>query len=338
MERARYTPGQETSDEALMRRLAAGQQDALAPLHGRYAPLIFNLAAQTLGQSAAEEIVQEVFLAVWRRAASFDPAQGPFRPWLLQLAHWRIHNELRGRGRRPQPVPDPDGLRLLTLPDPHPAPDETAWREYRRDTVRAAIEALPPPQRQALRLAFFEELTHEQIADFLGVPLGTTKYRIRAALSKLRVQLATIVAVVLVGTLGAFGVRYHVQEEARQRDERALRLVTVSDLVPIHLPAAPGVPEETHGSYRSRPGSDMAVLSTSNLAPAPAGQTYRAWARINGQWVALGTVRPDATGRAILIAEAPILATPPDAVQVTLEPRDNGTAPTGPPVISWAGP
>ena len=103
----------ETSDEELMRQLAAGDEGALAPLHGRYAPLIFNLAAQTLGQSGAEEIVQEVFLSVWRRAASFDPAQGPFRPWLLQLAHWRILNELRGRGRRPRPVPDPDGLQPM---------------------------------------------------------------------------------------------------------------------------------------------------------------------------------------------------------------------------------
>jgi len=83
----------------------------------------------------------------------------------------------------------------------------------------------------------------------------------------------------------------------------------------------------------------MAVLSTSNLAPAPAGQTYRAWAA--PQW-SVGRARPPSglmlRVAAILIAEAPILATPPDAVQVTLEPRDNGTAPTGPPVISWTGP
>src|SRR5438270_2591151 len=93
---------QDLGDEELMGQLAAGRQEALGPLHGRYAPLIFGLAAQTLDRAAAEEIVQEVFLAVWRKAATFDPARGTFRAWVLRIAHLRVINELRRRGRRPQ--------------------------------------------------------------------------------------------------------------------------------------------------------------------------------------------------------------------------------------------
>src|SRR5947209_646393 len=110
-------PYHDLSDEELMAHLAAGRQEALAPLHSRYASLIFNLAAQTLDRAAAEEIAQDVFLVVWRKANTFDPARGAFRPWVLRIAHLRIINELRRRGRRPQVAPDPDGLRLVALPD-----------------------------------------------------------------------------------------------------------------------------------------------------------------------------------------------------------------------------
>ena len=333
-------PNREPSDEELMRRLAAGRQEALARLHGRYAPLIFNLAAQTLDRAAAEEIAQDVFVTVWRKAATFDPARGAFRPWVLRIAHVRILNELRRRGRRPQVAPDPDGLRLAALPDPGPEPAEETWREYRRATVQEAVQALPPPQRQALSLAFFEDLTHEQVAGFLGLPLGTAKTRIRAGLQKLRVQLAPLimVALVVVGAAAILGIRYRAQQATLQRNERALRLVASSDVVPVRLTAMPGVPAETHSHYRGRPGASMAVMSLSNFAPAPAGKTYQGWARHNGVWISLGTARPDGTGNALLIAEGPELATLPDALQVTLEPARGSPAPTGPVIVAWPGP
>src|SRR5581483_9653020 len=131
-------PWHELSDEELMRYLAAGEQDALGPLHSRYAPLIFNLAAQSLDRAAAEEIVQDVFLAIWRKADTFDPARGAFRPWVLRIAHLRVINELRRRGRRPQVAPDPDGLRFAALADRGPAPDDEAWNDYRRTVVQDA--------------------------------------------------------------------------------------------------------------------------------------------------------------------------------------------------------
>jgi RNA polymerase sigma-70 factor (ECF subfamily) len=330
-------PYQDLSDEALMRELAAGHQDALAPLHGRYAALIFNLAAQTLDRAAAEEIVQDVFLVVWRKADTFDPARGAFRPWVLRIAHLRIINELRRRGRRPQAALDPDGLRLMTVADGSPPPDEAAWREYRRATVQEAVAHLPPPQRQALSLAFFDDLTHEQIATFLNLPLGTAKTRIRAGLRKMRIYLTPLLIVVLtllVALLAAAGLREHRQQATVAQQLNALHLVTSSDVTPIRLNAAPGIPAKTHATYRGHPGESLAVMTFENFVPAPSGQTYQIWARYNGQWVALGMMTPDSNGYALLIIENPTNVAPPEALQVTLEPARGSPTPSGPVIVS----
>jgi len=334
-------PDQDLTDEQLMQHLAAGEEEALAPLHGRYAPLIFNMAAQSLGRDAAEEIVQDIFLVVWRKAATFDPARGAFRHWVLRIAHLRIINELRRRGRRPQIAPDPDALHLVSLPDDNPGPDQEAWRAYRRSAVREAIEALPPPQRQALRLAFFEDLTHAQIASYLGLPLGTAKTRIRAGLQRMRVYLTPIMLIVLTllgGLLAALSVHDRAQQAASQREARALSMVTMSDVVALRLTPVASVSPETHGVYRSRLGGDIAIMTFEHFAPAPAGQTYQAWALRNGRWTSLGTVRPDGDGNVSVIREGPDIAVSPEILQVTLEPTAGGASPTGRVIIIWRGP
>lgn len=333
-------PYHDLSDEELMRALAAGRQEALGPLHSRYAALIFNLAAQTLDRAAAEEIVQDVFVAVWRKADTYDPARGAFRPWVLRITHLRIINELRRRGRRPAAAPDPEGLRLMSLPDTNPPPDEAAWREYRRMTLQDAVAHLPPPQRQALSLAFFDDLTHEQIATFLGLPLGTAKTRIRAGLQKLRIYLTPLLIVVLTllaGLLTALGLREHGQQALVQQQLRALHIVTSSEVLPVRLNAAPGVPAKTHATYRGLPGDRTAVMTFENFAPAPVNEKYRIWARHDGRWVSLGTMTPDRTGSALLIIESAETATP-EGLQVTLEPARGSPAPSGPVVVSWPGP
>jgi RNA polymerase sigma-70 factor (ECF subfamily) len=332
--------GQAPSDEELMGRLAAGRADALGPLHGRYAPLIFHLAARSLGAAAAEEVVQEVFLAVWRKADTFDPARGSFRSWALQIAHFRVLNELRRRGRQPRLDDDPDGVLLDNAESQGPGPDEAAWREHRRAVVRAAVEALPAPQRQALSLAFLDDLTHAQVAEFLDLPLGTAKTRIRAGLDRLRVRLAPLLAagLVLVLVLTAVLVRDARMRAVARRDEAALRLVTSSDVVPRRLVAAPGTPPEAHGNYRGRPGVPMVVTTFSALPAPPRGRTYHAWGRYGGRWYGLGAVRPDSRGRALLVSEGPHLVTLPTAVKVTLEASGTPRAPEGPDVIVWAGP
>jgi RNA polymerase sigma-70 factor (ECF subfamily) len=331
-------PSSEVSDEALVRQLATGQQAALGPLYQRYARLIFHLAAKTLGRLAAEDIVQDVFVAVWRRADTFDAGKGAFRPWVLQIAHYRILNELRRRSRQLQLEPDPDGSQVADLPDDSPEPVETLWQDYRRSAVQAAFAELPPPQRHALGLAFFEDLTHEQVASVLNLPLGTAKTRIRTALHTLRSKLTPrLAAVALVGILAVLGLSYHAEQVAWQRDERALELVTNSETINLRLASAPGVPLETHARYRGRAGAEIAVLTLSHFPPASPGQTYQAWVRHQGVWTSLGTVQPDANGNARLIAEGFPLAALPDAIQVTQEPSGGSMVPSGPVVVVWPG-
>jgi RNA polymerase sigma factor (sigma-70 family) len=179
------------SDEDLMGQLAAGRPEALGPLHDRYAALVCGLAARSLDQAVAEEISQDVFLAVWRHAEAFDPTRGSFRAWVVRIARTRVLNELRRRGRRPRSTSSPD-TGDDQFPDPAPGPAEAVWREHRRAAVRSAVEALPPRQRMALSLAFLEDLTHEQVAACLNLPLGTTKSRIRAGINSLRTRLAPL--------------------------------------------------------------------------------------------------------------------------------------------------
>ena len=329
------------SDEELMRELAAGRPEAIDQLHARYGSLIYGVAARSLDRAAAEEISQEVFLAVWRHAASFDPTRGVFRAWVLQITRRSVLNELRRRGRRPRSTTQAESSSGDHLPDPGPDPAESVWREHRRAVVREAVQALPPPQREALSLAFLEDLTNEQVADFLKLPLGTTKSRIRSGLKALRGSLAPLVAagLILAGLLALAGRREHAHQVALTRLGRALALVTNSEVVPRRLGPTPGINPEAHGNYRGRPGVDLAVLTLSYLAPAPGGYEYRAWASHGGRWTLLGRAQLDNEGRSLMIAEGPELVTPPDQLQVTLEPigahAGAGAVPTGPPVVRW---
>jgi RNA polymerase sigma-70 factor, ECF subfamily len=332
------------NDEELMSDLAAGRREGLGPLHGRYASLVFGLAARSLDRATAEEITQEVFLTVWQKAATFDPRRGTFRAWVSQITHTRVINELRRRGRRPRATSDSGGTGSENLADSDPGPAEAVWREHRRAAVRAAVATLPPPQREALSLAFLEDLSHEQVAAFLNLPVGTAKSRIRSGLKSLRVQLAPLVTVglILTSLLTVAGLRERAQQVALRRQGRALSLVTNSEVVPKRLGAAPGTNPAAHGNYRGRPGSDLAVLTLSYLAPAPHGYEYRAWASHRGRWTLLGRAQLDNDGRSLIIAEGPDLATPPDQLQVTLEPvgahAGADAVPTGPPVVRWPAP
>ena len=177
------------ADEELVMRLAQGHRDALGPLHKRYGRLLTSMAARRLDRPAAEEIVQDVFLTVWQHARSFDPRRGSFRPWVVQITRHRIMNELRHRRSRPQLEADADGALLERVADDAPEVAEQLVQDERRSAVRGALQVLPHQQREAVALAFLDELTHEEVANALRVPLGTTKTRIRSGLLKLRVEL-----------------------------------------------------------------------------------------------------------------------------------------------------
>src|SRR5207249_1083779 len=169
----------------LMAELAGGRQEALGALYSRYGGAIFSIAQHSLDRGAAEELVQDVFLTAWRGAATFDAEQGSFRSWLFRLAHWRILNELRRQRRRPRTVAgsDVDQDDELELPSDRLAgPEERALQNERGQVVQSALAALPLAQRQAIMLAFLEDLTHEQVARQLEVPLGTAKTRIRSGI------------------------------------------------------------------------------------------------------------------------------------------------------------
>src|SRR5579859_5453623 len=323
-----------STDEELMRDLARGRQDALGPLYSRYASLVFNLGVQSLDRTAAEELVQEVFLTIWRGAAGFDSSQGPFRPWLLRLTHWKILNELRRRRRRPAVD---DGAELEQSVDREPGPEERAWQRDNETIVKSALAALPPKQRQAIALAFLEDMTHEQVARTLDVPLGTAKTRIRSGLQIMRSSLAPMAASLLALGLGLVSFKLIQTQNTLDRDARAIALVTTSELTPLRLtPVSSSVPATAHANYRARQGVDVAVLSTEFLPAPPSGETYQAFARHGQTWTSLGTFVPNPDGTAQLIAEDPALTTAPDEVLMTLEPTGGSPTPTGEMILAWS--
>ncbi len=329
------------TDEELMLELSRGGQESIAPLYSRYAATIFRIAEHSLDRAASEEIVQEVFLAMWRSATTFDPQQGAFRPWLFQLAHWKILNELRRRRRRPaqQYGNDAEEDLFADLPAGEPGPEERAWRKEHEQIVKSALESLPARQRQAVTMAFLEEMTHEQVAHALDVPLGTAKTRIRAGLQSLRINLAPMAASLLGLGLALVGFRYAQSQAAYDRDERALTLVTTSDLVPFRLtPASPQVPAGAHANYRGRLGTALAVVTAEGLPAPSAGRTYQVWVRHGEAWTAIGMLKPDDDGTARLIAENASLAVPPDAIEVTSELEAGSHGPSDVIVLSWSAP
>ncbi|HKE02144.1 MAG TPA: sigma-70 family RNA polymerase sigma factor [Planctomycetota bacterium] len=327
------TPAFEPTDEELMSRLAGGSEDALGPLYGRYASAIVGLASRSLEHDAAEEIAQDVLLTVWRKASVFDPARGTFRAWVFQIAHFRILNELRRRSSQPPIAPDLDGERLQRVPDRSPEPAEAAWRAYRRAALESAFRELPPAQREALGLALLGGRSHAEIAEELHVPLGTAKTRIRVAMERLRGMPSLVAAFALAVLASTTGSLYVGADRAVARDERALRLLTASDLEPVRLTAAPGVSEEAHGHFRCREGLATAVLALTRLPAPPRGQVLQAWLRDGDAWVSLGIARLDAAGNGWIVAERPEIATASGGVEVTLEPEGGSAAPTGPVIV-----
>ncbi|HEU5434548.1 MAG TPA: sigma-70 family RNA polymerase sigma factor [Thermomicrobiales bacterium] len=183
----RMTPG-EPDDAELLRAVARRDSSALMALYDRYGRLAFGLAYRMLGDAGiAEEAVQDAFWLVWRRADTFDPSRGSgVRAWLLTIVHHKAV-DLRRRHGRAMAMDDIDeATPNLAEPD--------AWsvvsQRLERDRVRAAVAALPKEQQQAIELAYFDGLSHREIAERTGAPLGTIKGRMRLGLRKLARALA----------------------------------------------------------------------------------------------------------------------------------------------------
>jgi RNA polymerase sigma-70 factor (ECF subfamily) len=174
----------ELTDIALITRIATGDTDALRALYHRYGRVAFALAYRVVGDaSAAEEIVQDAFVAVWNKADGFDAAKGAnVRGWLLTITHRRaIDYRRREYHRPPQSIPIDTMDNVLATTDVWADVSATLLGEQ----VRNAMALLPDQQRRVIELAYFEGLSHGEIANRESAPLGTVKGRLRLGLSKL---------------------------------------------------------------------------------------------------------------------------------------------------------
>ena len=175
-------------DRTLLRRMTGGDQEAFAALYDRYSAAAFGLAVKICNNRVlAEDVVQEAFLSIWRRAGGFDPERGSVSAYLMAAVHNKavdaVRHEESQRRRGEEGISDflaeSGGEEVL----------EAAWLGVRRSQVRAAVASLSSVQREALELAYFEGLTYSEVADKLGVPLGTAKTRLRDGMTRLRTLL-----------------------------------------------------------------------------------------------------------------------------------------------------
>ena len=177
-------PITEMTDEQLLAKVAAGDEPALTTLYERYRGLAFSLALRVVGDSArAEDVVQDAFLSVWRKAASYAPGRGSARTWLSSIVRNRAIDVVRAT--RERAVADDEEL-LLGIHDPSPAVFDQVAASIDGETTRAALRELPAEQRQAVAMAYFVGLSHSEIATHTGLPLGTVKSRVRLGVQRMR--------------------------------------------------------------------------------------------------------------------------------------------------------
>jgi RNA polymerase sigma-70 factor (ECF subfamily) len=167
------------ADISLLSAMRSGDEGAMAALYDRYSGIVYSVALRVLGNtSAAEDILQEVFIQLWRNPATFNSSRGNLGAWLAVIARHRAIDSVRKR-RSETDIED-----VVVAIESDLAGD--AERAHAMDRVRRALGSMPPAQRSALEMAYFEGLTHTEIASKTGEPLGTVKTRIRAGLLALR--------------------------------------------------------------------------------------------------------------------------------------------------------
>jgi RNA polymerase sigma-70 factor (ECF subfamily) len=178
------------ADEELMPLVSDRDPEAFEVLYDRHGGVAYSLAYRIVGdRAAAEEVTQEAFISVWRSGARFDATRGSVRSWLLSVVRNRAIDFLRSKaGRAPKLVFDDDSAL-----EQRPAAERTEEEALRRETageVRGALGALPREQSQVIELAYFGGFSHSEIAEILGLPMGTVKGRMRLGLEKIRAELA----------------------------------------------------------------------------------------------------------------------------------------------------
>jgi RNA polymerase sigma factor (sigma-70 family) len=184
---------EQPSDALLLHAMADKAVWAMEVLYERYGHILYALAYRMIhDHQIAEDLVQDAFLAVWQRAASYSPQRGTVREWLFSILHHRTVDYVRAMRRRPIL----DGAKWEEIEQDERAilPDvwEKAWQNLEGERVRAALLRLLPEQRMVIELAYFEGWTHSEIAATHHIPLGTVKTRMRLALLHLRKHLERI--------------------------------------------------------------------------------------------------------------------------------------------------
>jgi RNA polymerase sigma-70 factor (ECF subfamily) len=171
------------TDLALVTAIRSGDQSAMAVLYDRYSSIVYAVALRVLQETgAAEDVLQDIFMQLWRNPGAFDASRGNMAAWLAVITRHRAIDALRRR----RPQDDIEDVILSVEPDMASDAD----RARAMDKVRGALQDMPSPQRSALEMAYFEGLTHAEIAGKTGEPLGTIKTRIRTGLLSLRRVLA----------------------------------------------------------------------------------------------------------------------------------------------------
>jgi RNA polymerase sigma-70 factor, ECF subfamily len=168
-----------TSDHSLVMAVRSGDQGAMAALYDRYSSIVYSVALRVLQDTgAAEDVLQNIFMQLWRNPGAFDSSRGNMAAWLAVIARHRAIDALRRRR------PESDIEDVIVSVEPDLASDTDRSRAMEK--VRGALQTMPTPQRSALEMAYFEGLTHTEIAEKTGEPLGTIKTRIRTGLLSLR--------------------------------------------------------------------------------------------------------------------------------------------------------
>jgi RNA polymerase sigma-70 factor, ECF subfamily len=178
-------PVGQTPDSGLVERMMAGDEGALSALYDRYSAMLYAMLLRILkDRGAAEEVLQDLFLQLWLGAARYDASRGSLGGWLLVIGRNRALSRLRGKQRH-EILPDPEEFSFDALPSLENLEDDAA-RTQLMNRLRRALAALPPEQREAVELAYFEGMTQTEIAERMGSPLGTVKSRVRAAMQTLK--------------------------------------------------------------------------------------------------------------------------------------------------------
>lgn len=175
----------EPSDASLLRAVQSGDDAALASLYDRYAGAAYGLALRITGDAGtAEDAVQEAFVSLWRQAPRFDAERGQVRSWLLTIVHHKAIDVVRRRTNRPERQLPEEAAELFEGRDPRP--EAIAEWSMEARAVREAVRLIPDEQRLTVEMAYFRGMTHAEIAEEMGVPLGTVKSRLRIAMDKMR--------------------------------------------------------------------------------------------------------------------------------------------------------